>query len=94
MTMVVTKPCFGCKDKGCMSVCPTECFYEDENMLFINPDDCIDCEACIPECPVEAIFHEDDVPDDWKSYIELNAIKSKECPSATEGGQDDSAKSY
>ena len=64
--------------------CPTECFYEDENMLYINPDDCIDCEACIPECPVEAIFHEDDVPDEWQHFIELNAAKAKTCAPASE----------
>ena len=84
MTMVVTRPCFGCKDKSCLPVCPTECFYEDENMLYINPDDCIDCEACIPECPVEAIFHEDDVPDGWQHFIEINAAKAKTCAPASE----------
>lgn len=82
MTMVVTQPCFGCKDKSCLPVCPTECFHEDANMLYINPEDCIDCEACVHECPVEAIFHEDDVPDQWQSYIELNAAKAKLCPPA------------
>ena len=84
MTMVVTQPCFGCKDKSCLPVCPTECFYEDENMLYINPDDCIDCEACIPECPVEAIFHEDDVPDGWQHFIEINAAKAKTCAPPSE----------
>ena len=83
MTMVVTKPCFGCKDKSCLTVCPVDCFHEDADMLYINPDDCVDCEACVAECPVEAIFHEDDVPDQWHSYIQLNAEKSKICPSAT-----------
>jgi ferredoxin len=51
-------------------------------MLYIDPDECIDCGACVPECPVEAIYHEDDVPENWHSYIELNAIRSKETPTA------------
>lgn len=84
MTMVVTEPCKGCKDKSCLAVCPTECFHEDARMVYIDPDDCIDCGACIPECPVEAIFYEDDVPAQWVSYIELNATKAKECPPAEE----------
>ena len=84
MTMVVTQPCIGCKDKACLPVCPVECFHtsEDEPMVYIAPDECIDCGACVPECPTEAIFYEDDVPDRWKSFIELNATKSAECPSA------------
>ena len=73
MTHVVCQPCFGCKYTDCVVVCPVECFYEGEQMLYIHPDECIDCEACVPECPVEAIFHEDNVPDEWKAFIELNA---------------------
>ncbi len=73
MTMVVTEPCKGCKDKACLKVCPTDCFYEDGDMVYIHPDECIDCGACVPECPVEAIFHEDNVPEPWLHYIELNA---------------------
>jgi ferredoxin len=67
-------------------VCPVECFYEGEMMLYIHPDECIDCEACVPECPVEAIFHEDNVPEEWQSYIALNAerAQSGECPLITE----------
>jgi ferredoxin len=56
MTHVVCEPCDDCKHTDCVAVCPTECFWQDERMLYIHPDDCIDCEACIPECPVEAIF--------------------------------------
>jgi ferredoxin len=82
MTMVVTEPCIGCKDKACLTVCPAECFHEDERMVYINPDDCVDCEACIPECPTEAIFGEDDVPEQWNHFIALNAIKGNECPPA------------
>lgn len=82
MTMVVTEPCRGCKDKSCLAVCPVECFHEDTQMLYIDADECIDCGACVPECPVEAIFYEDDVPALWASYIALNAAKAKECPPA------------
>lgn len=84
MAMVVTQPCIGCKDKACLPVCPVECFHEDESMVYIDPDECIDCGACVQECPTEAIFYEDDVPDQWKSFIELNATRSAECPSAHE----------
>ncbi|GAB5516682.1 indolepyruvate ferredoxin oxidoreductase subunit alpha [Rhodopirellula baltica] len=84
MTMVVTQPCIGCKDKACLTVCPTDCFHEDEQMVYINPDNCVDCEACIPECPTEAIFGEDDVPERWKDFIALNAIKADACPPACE----------
>ncbi|MEL6111015.1 MAG: 4Fe-4S dicluster domain-containing protein [Planctomycetota bacterium] len=82
MTMVVTEPCRGCKDKSCLNVCPVECFHEDEWMVYIDPDECIDCGACVVECPVEAIFHEDDVPKQWLSYIELNRAKIAVCDSA------------
>jgi len=73
MTYVVTKACIGCKDTACVGVCPTECFHEGPDMLYINPDNCIDCGACETECPVEAIFHEDDVPSDRTDDIRLNA---------------------
>lgn len=82
MAMVVTQPCIGCKDKSCLPVCPVDCFYEDEKMVYIAPDECIDCGACVAECPTEAIFYEDDVPERWQGFIELNAMKSKECPPA------------
>ena len=87
MTMVVTEPCIGCKDKACLPLCPTDCFYEDADMVYINPDDCIDCEACIAECPTEAIFYEDDVPAQWFGFIKLNAEKSQTCPPAKEDTQ-------
>ena len=79
MPHVVCHPCHNCKYTDCVIVCPVECFYEDETMVYINPDECIDCEACVAECPVEAIFHESNVPDDWESYIELNATRAPEC---------------
>ncbi len=84
MTHVVAKPCDGCRYTDCVVVCPVECFYEGETMLYIHPDECIDCEACVPECPVEAIFHEDDLPADQQEYTQINADKSEECENITE----------
>ena len=77
MAMVVTAPCVGCKYTDCVVVCPCECFYGDERQLYIDPDDCIDCGACVPECPVEAIFLDVDVPAKWTSYVQLNADRVK-----------------
>lgn len=73
MAFVVTKPCFGCKDTACVSVCPCECFHEGEQMLYIDPLQCIDCGACESECPVQAIFFEEQVPAEWRDFIALNA---------------------
>ena len=84
MAHVVCEPCVGCKYTDCVAVCPSECFYEGEDMLYIDPDECIDCEACVPECPVEAIFREDNVPEKWKGYIALNAEMAPKCPPITE----------
>ena len=84
MTHVVAEPCFNCKYTDCVVVCPVECFYEGESMLYIHPDECIDCEACVPECPVEAIFHEDNLPEEWKGYTELNKELAPGCPVITE----------
>src|SRR4051795_11251804 len=72
MAYVVTEPCFGCKYTDCVVVCPCDCFHEGDQMLFIHPDECIDCDACVPECPVEAIFYEGNVPDKWKDFVALN----------------------
>ena len=74
MAYVVTDNCKDCMFTDCVEVCPVDCFYVDENekMLFINPDECIDCAACVPECPVEAIFAEEDVPHDKQDWIEKN----------------------
>ena len=77
MTYVVTEACIRCKYMDCVEVCPVDCFYEGENMLVIHPDECIDCGACVPACPVEAIFALDEVPDKWKSYIQENAAYYK-----------------
>jgi ferredoxin len=60
-----------------------ECFYEGEQTLYIHPDECIDCEACVPECPVEAIFHADNVPEEWADFVALNAEMAPQCPSIT-----------
>jgi ferredoxin len=79
MAHVVTSPCFGCKYTDCVVVCPTDAFREGEQMLYIDPIDCIVCDACIPECPVEAIFAEDDVPDDQREFIALNAEMAAKC---------------
>src|SRR5919107_1670733 len=72
MPYVITEACIGTKDKACVDVCPVDCIYEGEQQLFIHPDECIDCGACEPECPVTAIFPEEDVPANLKSYIQLN----------------------
>jgi len=84
MAMVVTEPCFRCKYTDCVVVCPCECFYEGESMLFIHPEECIDCGACIPECPVSAIFYEGDVPGEWAEYIGLNREMAPKCPQIRE----------
>jgi ferredoxin len=77
MTYVVTESCIKCKYTDCVDVCPVDCFREGPNMLVIDPDECIDCTLCVPECPVEAIFAEDDVPDAQKEFTALNAELSK-----------------
>jgi ferredoxin len=72
MPYVITEACIGVKDRACVDVCPVDCIYEGEDQLYIHPDECIDCGACEPECPVTAIFPEEDVPADLTSYIEKN----------------------
>jgi len=78
MTYVVADACVKCKYTDCVDVCPVDCFHEGPNFLVIDPEECIDCTLCVAECPVEAIFAEDDVPDDQRAYIELNAQLAKE----------------
>lgn len=73
MTHVVTESCIKCKFTDCVDVCPVDCFREGPNFLVIDPDECIDCAVCIPECPANAIFAEEDVPADQISFIALNA---------------------
>jgi ferredoxin len=84
MTYVVTEPCFDCKYTDCCVVCPVECFYQDAQMLYIDPDDCVDCDKCAPECPVEAIFKEEETPQQWISYVQLNADRSAALKAAEE----------
>jgi ferredoxin len=76
MSYVVCEPCRDCKYTDCVVVCPCDCFYQDEHMLYIDPSECIDCEACVPECPVGAIFHDTSVPEPWAQCVELNASRS------------------
>ena len=76
MAHIVAEPCFDCKYTDCVVVCPVDCFYEGPQMLYIHPEECIDCEACVPECPVEAIFSEANTPAQWTSYVQLNAERS------------------
>ena len=80
MAYVVAEPCINCKFTDCVDVCPVDCFYEGKNFLVIHPEDCIDCGACEPECPIEAIFEEDELPDKWMHYIEINAQYAEEWP--------------
>lgn len=84
MTYVVMSPCVGCKDTKCVTVCPVDCFYEGPEMLAISPDECIDCGLCEPECPVDAILHEDEVPNDEMPFIEINAKGSEVWPNIDE----------
>ena len=84
MTFVVTEPCIKCKYTDCVSVCPVDCFYEGLNFLVIHPDECIDCGACVPECPAEAIFDEADLPEKWSNFIELNAKYAEDWPNIVE----------
>ncbi len=84
MAYVVTEPCVGVKDKACLAVCPCDCFYEDAQQLYIHPDECVDCGACEPECPVEAIYLDTEVPEKWHGYIEKNArLRVQPFPNAT-----------
>lgn len=77
MTYIIAAPCIDVKDKACVEVCPVDCIHptdgEGEPILYIDPDECIDCGACEPECPVEAIFAEEDLPEEWNHYTEINA---------------------
>ena len=72
MPYVIAEPCISVKDKACVEVCPVDCIYEGETQLYIHPDECIDCGACEPECPVTAIFPEEDVPANMVQYVQIN----------------------
>ncbi|HIF34062.1 MAG TPA: ferredoxin [Planctomycetaceae bacterium] len=84
MTFVVTAPCFGCKYTDCVAVCPCDCFHEGEKMLYIDPEECISCGACEPECPVQAIYDDVNVPDEWREFIALNADMATRTPQILE----------
>jgi ferredoxin len=80
MAHVVTAACFGCKYTDCVVVCPVDAFREGEQMLYIDPQTCIDCGACEPECPVEAIYLDENVPESMHDFIQLNAEMAPQCP--------------
>jgi ferredoxin len=80
MTFVVTESCIKCKYTDCVEVCPVDCFREGPNFLVIDPDECIDCALCEPECPVNAIFAEDELPADQKDFVAVNAELAKKWP--------------
>jgi len=84
MTHVVTENCIKCKHTDCVDVCPVDCFREGPNFLVIEPDECIDCAVCIPECPVNAIFLEEDVPENQRAFIALNVELARIWPTITE----------
>ena len=75
MAYIITEPCIGTKDTACVDVCPVDCIHggEDDSQLYINPNDCIDCTLCVDACPVTAIFAEEDLPDEWKKFTQINA---------------------
>jgi NAD-dependent dihydropyrimidine dehydrogenase PreA subunit len=72
VTYVIAQPCVDVKDKACIEECPVDCIYEGKRSLYIHPDECVDCGACEPVCPVEAIYYEDDVPEQWSEYYKAN----------------------
>jgi len=72
LTYIISEPCIDTKDRSCVDVCPVDCIHETDRMLVIDPEECIDCGACEPECPVEAIFPEDAVPVKWESFTKIN----------------------
>ena len=84
MTYVVTENCIKCKYTDCVEVCPVDCFHEGPNFLVIDPEECIDCTLCEPECPAEAIFAEDDLPKGQEKFLELNAELAKQWPVISE----------
>lgn len=83
MTFVVVDKCIRCKYTDCVEVCPVDCFHEGPNMLVIDPEECIDCNLCVPECPIDAIYAEDDLPEDQTKFIGINAELAKQWPVIT-----------
>ncbi|MES1943547.1 ferredoxin [Salinisphaera sp. PC39] len=84
MTYVVTDNCIKCKYTDCVEVCPVDCFHEGPNFLAIDPEECIDCSLCVPECPADAIYPEEDLPKDQRHFLEINAELAREWPVLTE----------
>lgn len=84
MTYIVTEDCIKCKYTDCVEVCPVDCFHEGPNFLVIDPEECIDCSLCEPECPINAIFSEDDLPSEYENFLELNRELSELWPVITE----------
>lgn len=84
MTFLVGEACIKCKLTDCVEVCPVDCFYEGPNMLVIHPDECIDCALCEPECPVDAIFSEDEIPEGQEDFLEINAELAEIWPNIVE----------
>jgi ferredoxin len=82
MAYVVCEPCCDCKYTDCVTVCPMDCFYQDELQLYIDPLECIDCGACAPECPVAAIFYDQELPARWSHFLTLNAQRCAELKTA------------
>lgn len=80
MTYVVTENCIRCKYTDCVDVCPVDCFHGGPNFLVIDPEECIDCDVCVAECPAEAIFPEDELPEGQQQFIEINARLAKQWP--------------
>jgi ferredoxin len=72
VTYIIAEPCIDIKDRSCVDVCPVDCIHEFERILIIDPEECIDCGACEPECPVEAIFPEDALPEKWAPFVKIN----------------------
>jgi NAD-dependent dihydropyrimidine dehydrogenase PreA subunit len=73
MAYVIAQPCVDVKDKACVDECPVDCIYEGQRMLYIHPEECVDCGACEPVCPTQAIYYEDDLPAEWADYLRANA---------------------
>jgi len=92
VTYVIAEPCIDVLDRACVEECPVDCIYEGARALYIHPDECVDCGACEPVCPVEAIFYEDDVPDRWTVFTDDNArfftdpLPGRDRPVASPGG--------